>query len=180
MQQLVEAVSFLHRKGIALRNLNPENIIVNRNGKIKITDFTYATYTNEDWLCNDFFSNTVFSPPEMLKENEYKAKAVDVWALGVIFYEIMMKTHPWICNNKLGLAYAMETVPLQRNNRFSILQYDLLTKMLQPDMQRRFSIIQVENHLWLRKHDVDKEFRNSINKIETKEELINKHLNHED
>ncbi|OHT15249.1 CAMK family protein kinase [Tritrichomonas foetus] len=163
MQQIVSVFSYLHQHNIALRNLRSESFIVNRTGTVKLSDFTFATYvSHEDFLCDDYFNDSVYNPPEMILGHKYKAKAADVWSLGVLFYEIVAKRAPWEAVNPFTLAQEMLSIRVERSKRLNYIQYDLVTKMLEPDVARRYSIIQVENHLWLRKHGLDKEFRNAI------------------
>jgi serine/threonine protein kinase len=47
-QQLVDGVEFCHKSGVAHRNINPENLLVDANGDIKITDFAFSAMKSVD------------------------------------------------------------------------------------------------------------------------------------
>jgi serine/threonine protein kinase len=47
-QQLVDGVEFCHKSGVAHRNINPENLLVDANGDIKFTDFAFSAMKSVD------------------------------------------------------------------------------------------------------------------------------------
>jgi serine/threonine protein kinase len=90
LAQIIFAIEFLHNKKIIYRDLKPENIILDTKGYIKITDFGLAKENiGEDSGCTQTFCGTPeYLAPEVIRGDKY-GKAVDVWCLGILLYEML-------------------------------------------------------------------------------------------
>ena len=92
-QQLVDAISYMHRNGVAHRDLKLENIMITADDKMKVCDFGLSVEFNEDdWLwkmigCGKslFTGMPLYMAPEIFS-GPYEANKTDVWAMGVILY----------------------------------------------------------------------------------------------
>ena len=149
MNQLLSLISFLHQKGIALRCLRPEYILIDNRDKIALTDFSFATFTDSSSTLNDFYGGTVYSPPEMLAHEEYFGFMVDVWTIGVLFYQMITLNVPWVSTSDAELCREMRERLLSKADNMTVSQYDLLSKMLDANVARRFSLQQVMHHFWI-------------------------------
>lgn len=94
MNQVIHGYNQIQNKGIIHRDLKPANIFL-RTGEIKIADFGFAMKQSD---CRRYSSynvgSPVYMPPEALNENKYSFKS-DIWALGVIYYEMLTGKTPW-------------------------------------------------------------------------------------
>lgn len=88
--EIICALQYLHKKNIIYRDLNPENILISKDGHIKLVDFTYSHIGNE---CRDTSGVIAYLAPEIITIQGHSF-ASDMWALGAIFYEILMGTAP--------------------------------------------------------------------------------------
>ena len=94
--QVLLPIEYLHGLGIVHRDLKLENILVSQDGALKLTDFGFAKYIKyRSWtLCG----TPEYLAPEIILEKGH-GKAVDYWAFGVLFYEMLngaprRATHP--------------------------------------------------------------------------------------
>ncbi|GAA5840674.1 hypothetical protein JCM5353_000266 [Sporobolomyces roseus] len=89
MSQLCLGLSHLHSRRILHRDLKPQNLLIDRQGNLKIADFGLArafgvplrTYTHE-------IITLWYRPPEVLLGGRHYTTAVDVWSVGTIFAEM--------------------------------------------------------------------------------------------
>lgn len=89
LYQLLKAISFCHLRCILHRDLKPQNLLIDREGHIKLADFGLArtfgvpvrTYTHE-------IVTLWYRAPEILLGTKFYSNAVDVWSLGCIFAEM--------------------------------------------------------------------------------------------
>lgn len=94
MKQIITGYSNLYRHSIIHRDLKPANIFI-REGDVKIADFGFAMKSTDGRkYCTYNVGSPIYMPPEALNENKYSYKS-DIWALGVIFYEMLTGRTPW-------------------------------------------------------------------------------------
>lgn len=114
---LAEAVAFAHAKGIVHRDLKPANILLTRNGEPKIGDFGLAKrmnaapgLTQPDALLG---TPCYMAPEQAQRLNEGVGPAADVYALGVILYELLTGRPPFVAENALQtIKQAIEQEPI--------------------------------------------------------------------
>lgn len=82
--EIISALEYLHSKNVVYRDLKPENLLLDRDGHLKITDFGFAKkLTDRTWtLCG----TPEYLAPEIIQSKGHN-KAVDWWALGMISYK---------------------------------------------------------------------------------------------
>ena len=102
--QLVNTVAYLHRKGVFHRDLKPENIVIDAEKQICIVDFGTALLEGARRVTWRFGSNAFGTPdymaPEQIQGKRGDART-DIYALGVIFYELLTGTVPFSGDNPL-------------------------------------------------------------------------------
>lgn len=97
MYQLLRGVLFLHSANIMHRDLKPSNILVNMNCDLKICDFGLARGfgASEDLTKQNELTTYVvtrwYRAPEVILNQQRYTHALDVWSIGCIFGELMMR-----------------------------------------------------------------------------------------
>lgn len=97
MYQLLRGVLFLHSANIMHRDLKPSNILVNMNCDLKICDFGLARGFGGDDDPNQQQEKTIYvvtrwyRAPEVMLNQQHYTEALDVWSIGCIFGELMMR-----------------------------------------------------------------------------------------
>lgn len=95
IMQISLALSYLHSEGIIHRDLKSENIMVCRDGYLKLIDFGVSQIVEKDERTKTMCGTVEYMAPEMLQEQEYNA-AIDWWALGVLTYELLFGFTPYM------------------------------------------------------------------------------------
>ncbi|CAL8089607.1 unnamed protein product [Calicophoron daubneyi] len=97
---VVEAISYLHRKGIIYRDLKPENILLDDHGYCKMADFGFAKkigYGNKTWT---FCGTPEYVAPEIIL-NKGHNYAVDLWSIGIFMFELLTGTPPFTASDPM-------------------------------------------------------------------------------
>ena len=97
--QILLPLEYLHALGIVHRDLKLENVLVAQDGALKLTDFGFAKKIKyRSWtLCG----TPEYLAPEIILEKGH-GKAVDWWAFGVLFYEMLNGTSPFEAEDHLA------------------------------------------------------------------------------
>eukprot|EP00096_Caligus_rogercresseyi_P014567 TRINITY_DN7078_c0_g1_i1.p1 TRINITY_DN7078_c0_g1~~TRINITY_DN7078_c0_g1_i1.p1 ORF type:complete len:361 (-),score=86.65 TRINITY_DN7078_c0_g1_i1:411-1493(-) len=87
--QILNGVDFLHSHRIVHRDLKPQNLLVTKDGRVKLTDFGLARIYDFYSLLTSVVVTLWYRSPEVLMGLSY-ATPVDVWAVGCIFAELFI------------------------------------------------------------------------------------------
>lgn len=95
MLELLDAVSYIHSKGVYHRDIKPENIFLTQAGSMKLGDFGLAT--SEKWTMENTVGSDRYMSPEQYDSAGagYSPGQADIWAVGVCLLNILFSRNPF-------------------------------------------------------------------------------------
>lgn len=155
--QLISATEYFHSLGIVHRDLKCENLLLDHNFNIIVSDFGFARAsmiipeTKKRVLSHTFCGSYAYAPPEILRGIAYDGMLADIWSLGVVLFTMVSASLPFDDSHlKTLLDQVMHPVHFSRRKNISPEVKDLINKMLQPDVQKRYDIPEIKEHLWVK------------------------------
>ena len=156
--QIIFVFEYLHSKNIIYRNLKPENILINKNGYIKISDFELAktiedrTYT----MCG----TPGYMAPEIILNKGYGLSA-DWWAFGILLYEMICGVDPFADDEPMKIYENILKGKIEFSSDFDEKSKSLIKHLLEPDLSKRYGnlkngINDIKNHVFFKSLNWDK------------------------
>src|SRR6478736_2339668 len=104
--QVAEGLQYAHERQIIHRDIKPANIMVLTDGLVKITDFGIARMrTNEvKTMTGMILGSPKYMSPEQVSGKRADVRS-DIFSLGVVLYEMLTGTSPFVADNIHGLMY---------------------------------------------------------------------------
>ena len=137
IQEIILALDYLHTKDIVYRDLKPENVVLDAQGHIKLTDFGLS----KEGVTDNISSKSMCGTPEYLApeilEKQGHGKAVDWYTLGALMYEMLTGLPPFYTKDREKLFERIRKGDLQYPSYLSAEARNLLEALLTRDPTER-------------------------------------------
>lgn len=130
----------MHSKSLIYRDLKPENVLIQKSGYLKLTDFGFIKQLKPGERTYTFCGTPEYLAPEIL---QYKGhgKAVDWYTLGIFLYELIVGHCPFTHDDPLKLFEMIIKMPLtfprDDKNKIDPDAKDLIRRLTQHDLSKR-------------------------------------------
>ncbi|KAF8556413.1 Pkinase-domain-containing protein [Imleria badia] len=147
-QQIIAAVDYCHRFGVAHRDLKPENLLRDREGNIKVADFGMAAWQTgaREGLLQTACGSPHYAAPEVIMGRAYDGRASDIWSCGVILFALLAGRLPFDDEDLGTLLDKVKSGVYEMPKGVEPDARDLIERMLQRDVDTRITMPEILEH----------------------------------
>lgn len=143
IRQVSQALAAAHEEGVVHRDLKPQNIMVDGEGRVRVMDFGIARSVALGGMTETgaLMGTPEYMSPEQVRGEEADARS-DLFALGIIFYELLTGKIPYQADTPMASMFkrTQQTAipPAEVNPGVPLVLSDIVSECLQVDRQRRY------------------------------------------
>lgn len=140
--QIMRGISHAHSRGIIHRDIKPQNVMVLRDGSVKVADFGIACLENaSQTLTQEALGSVHYVSPEQARGDRIDARS-DIYSAGIVFYEMLTGRLPFEGDSPVSVAIQhLSSIPLSPReiNPEIPQQLELICmKAMAPNLDRRY------------------------------------------
>lgn len=153
MAEMVLALEHLHHNvGVVYRDLKPENVLLDADGHVLLTDFGLSKVAVDgNHRCRSMTGTLEYMAPEVLLEESY-GTAVDWWSFGILGFDLLTGASPFRANNETKIKQKILKQKLTLPFFLSPDARDLLTRLLRKDPKKRLGACMPKDMETIKKH----------------------------
>ena len=141
--QITKALSHAHSRGIIHRDIKPHNIMILKDGSVKVADFGIARLlTVQNTLTQEALGSVHYISPEQAKGGHVDARS-DIYSLGVVMYEMLTSRLPFVGDSPISIAIqhinSIPLMPRDINPDIPTGLEDITMHAMEPDLNLRFT-----------------------------------------
>ena len=151
INQVCDALEYIHKLHIIHRDIKPENILMS-NEIIKLADFGWSIHQRSNKIRKTFCGTAEYMPPEVIDDQPHIPSS-DLWCLGILIYELCSGEPPFTAKTNPQVLHRIKIFKMIKYpDYFSNEVKDLIGKLLRRSPKDRISIQEVKNHPWIIKN----------------------------
>lgn len=139
--QIAQGMEAAHTNHIIHRDIKPQNIIISREGKVKVTDFGIAKAASSNTITSNAMGSVHYISPEQARGG-YSDEKSDIYSLGVTLYEMLTGQVPFVGDNTVSVALSHiqeDPTPVRTLNPSVTPSLDkIVQKCMQKKPERRY------------------------------------------
>ncbi|KAF3607241.1 hypothetical protein DY000_02049074 [Brassica cretica] len=152
-QQLASALQFSHLHGVAHRDVKPQNLLLDKEGNLKVSDFGLSALPEHlrDGLLHTACGTPAYTAPEIISRRGYDGAKADAWSCGVILYVLLVGYVPFDDSNIASMYRKIQRREYRFPSWISKQARSIIHQMLDPNPETRMSLEAVMNTTWFKK-----------------------------
>ena len=140
--QIAQGMEAAHANHIIHRDIKPQNIIISREGKVKVTDFGIAKAASSNTITSNAMGSVHYISPEQARGG-YSDERSDIYSLGITIYEMLSGMVPFAGDNTVSVAILHvqgEAMPLRQiDGSIPVSLEKIVQKCMQKKPEFRYS-----------------------------------------
>ncbi|XP_027349782.1 CBL-interacting serine/threonine-protein kinase 14-like [Abrus precatorius] len=153
-RQLISAVKHCHSRGVFHRDLKLDNLLMDENGNLKVSDFGLSAVTDQirpDGLLHTVCGTPTYVAPEILARRGYDGAKVDVWSCGVVLFALTAGYLPFNDYNITVLYRKIYRGQFRFPKWMSHDLRKLLSRLLDTNPETRITVDEIFEDTWFKR-----------------------------
>ncbi|XP_010466597.1 PREDICTED: CBL-interacting serine/threonine-protein kinase 7-like [Camelina sativa] len=163
-QQLASALRFSHQDGVAHRDVKPQNLLLDEQGNLKVSDFGLSALPEhlQNGLLHTACGTPAYTAPEVISRRGYDGAKADAWSCGVILFVLLVGDVPFDDSNIAAMYRKIHRRDYKFPSWISKQAKSIIYQMLDPNPVTRMSIETVMKTSWFKKSLETSEFHRNV------------------
>ncbi|KAE9617651.1 hypothetical protein Lal_00018537 [Lupinus albus] len=152
-QQLVLALCYCHHHGVAHRDLKPQNLLLDADGNLKVSDFGLSALPEQlnDGLLHTTCGTPAYTAPEILARRLYDGAKADAWSCGLILFVLLVGHLPFDETNILAMCKKIKNRDYVFPTWISKSARHIIFRLLDPNPKTRMKLDSLFENSWFKK-----------------------------
>ncbi|KAI9257159.1 kinase-like domain-containing protein [Phascolomyces articulosus] len=157
-REIILGIEYLHNNDIVHRDIKPDNLLLSKDGELKIVDFGVSEMFHKgDDRLKKSAGSPAFMAPELCipSHGEISGKAADIWSMGITLYCLIYGRPPFMSHNIVELMSKISHDPIEYGGDLDPQLLDLLQRLLEKNPDERITMPEIRVHPWVTKDGED-------------------------
>ncbi|XWS39248.1 hypothetical protein CRYUN_Cryun18bG0034500 [Craigia yunnanensis] len=151
--QLISALHFCHQNGVAHRDVKPQNLLLDKNGNLKVSDFGLSALPEQlnNGLLHTACGTPAYTAPEVVRRKGYDGSKADAWSCGVILFVLLAGYLPFDDGNLVAMYKKIHRREFQFPSWISKQAKAIIWQLSDPNPDTRMSIAKLMETSWFKR-----------------------------